>query len=133
MEKICKKLQFFVLWSHINPIQQRLPTSSFLVTPSKVGISPQNFLTFTFDPSAKLLQNLKVRPSTSRKLLNLNQDHPLKNLFFKLNPYKIEIMIAYLIEMSESRTFSCITISTIKFKSNDRILLMTSQTETGIS
>ena len=38
-----------------------------------VGISPKIFLTFTFDPFATLVQNLKVMPSASPKLLKLNQ------------------------------------------------------------
>ena len=42
-----------------------------------------------------------VLSNTSPKLLNLNQDHPLKNLFFCLNPYKIEVVITFAIEMLE--------------------------------
>ena len=35
-----------------------------------MGISPQNFLTFSFNPTG-----VKFVPSANPKLLNLNQDH----------------------------------------------------------
>ena len=39
-------------------------------------------------------------PSASLKLLNLNQDHPLKNVFWS-NLFKILVMITSVIEMLE--------------------------------
>ena len=67
----------------VNPIQDGVegvvkrspPTSFFPVTSTNVGFGPQNFLTFSFNPFATLLQNFKFVPSASPKLLNLNQDH----------------------------------------------------------
>ena len=48
----------------------------------RVGISPQNFLTFIFNPFVTLLYNFKTIPSISSRLLNLNQDqHPLETLW----------------------------------------------------
>ena len=44
----------------------------------------------------------------SPKLLNLNQDHPLKK-----TPYKIEFVITSLIEMLELPNFGHMTTSTI--------------------
>ena len=49
----------------------------------------------------------------SARLLNLNQQHPSKNWFFWLNPYKIEAMITYLIEKPELPNFDHMTASTI--------------------
>ena len=57
-------------------------TSFFPVTSTNVGFGPQNFLTFSFNPFATLLQNVKFVPSTSPKLLNLNQDHPSEKAIF---------------------------------------------------
>ena len=52
------------------------PTSFPPVTSTNVGISPKNFLTFTYNPFTTLVQIFKAIPSVSPKLLNLNQDHP---------------------------------------------------------
>ena len=65
---------------YINPTQdigggtEKPPTSFYPVTSPNVGVTPQNFLTYNFHPSETLLQNFKVIPSTSPKLLNRNQD-----------------------------------------------------------
>ena len=66
----------------INPIQDGggkksspPPTSLSPVTSINVGLTPKNFLTFSFNPFATLVSNFKVIPNTSPKLLNLNQDH----------------------------------------------------------
>ena len=74
-------------------------TSFFPVTSRNVGIGPYNFLTFSFNPFATLVQNFKFVPRASPKLLNLNQDTPQKKQFFWSNPYKIEGIITFLIEM----------------------------------
>ena len=58
------------------------PTSFSPVTSTNVGISPKNFLTFSFDPFATLVLNCKFLPSASPKLLNLKQDHPSKKAVF---------------------------------------------------
>ena len=65
----------------LNPIQdgggQKGPPASFSpVTSTNIGFGPQNFLTFSFNPFATLVQNFKFVPSASPKLWNLNQDHP---------------------------------------------------------
>ena len=57
------------------------PTSFSPVTSANVGIRPQNFLTFIFNPFATLVSDFKFVPSASLKLLKLNQDH-------LSNPYK---------------------------------------------
>ena len=77
----------------LNPIQdegrgrvrggKKSPLTSFSpVTSTNVGLSPQNFPTFSFNPFATLVYNFKVIPSTSPKLLNLNQDHSSKKVVF---------------------------------------------------
>ena len=52
------------------------------VTSKNIGISLQNFLTFSFDPFAALVRNFKVIPSASLKLLSLNQDHTSLKVVF---------------------------------------------------
>ena len=57
--------------------EQKRPRTSFSpVTSTNVGVIPQNFLTFSFNPFTTMLQNFKLVPDVSPKLLNLNQDHP---------------------------------------------------------
>ena len=58
------------------------PTSFSPVTSTNVGFDPQNVLTFSFNHFAKLVQNLKFVPSSSPKLLNLNQDHSSEKAIF---------------------------------------------------
>ena len=75
-----------------NPIQddreggggcKKAPSTSFSpVSSTNVGISPKNFLTFSFNPFARLVNNFKFVPSASSKLSNLNQDHPSKKTVF---------------------------------------------------
>ena len=47
------------------------------------------------------------------KLMNLNEDHPLKKWFFWLNPYKIEFTITSLIEMHKLPNFGHMTTFTM--------------------
>ena len=54
------------------------PTSSSPITSTSVGISPQNFFTFSFKPFAFLLNNCITIPRASPKLLNLNKGRTLK-------------------------------------------------------
>ena len=62
---------------------QKSPHTSFSpVTSRNVGIRPQNFLTFSFNPFNRLAENFKFASSASPKLLNLNQDHPSKKAVF---------------------------------------------------
>ena len=62
---------------------KKAPPTIFLpVTSTNVGIDPQNFLTFSFDSFATLVQNFTFVPSASPKLLNLNQDHPSEKADF---------------------------------------------------
>ena len=71
-----------------NPIQdggegQKGPPTSFSpATSTNVGFGPQNFLNFSFNPFATLVQNFKFLSSASPKLLNLNQDHTSKKSHF---------------------------------------------------
>ena len=58
------------------------PTSFSPVTSTNLGFGPQNFLTFSFDPFATLVQNFKFVPGASPKLLNLNQDQLTKKAIF---------------------------------------------------
>ena len=58
------------------------PDSFFPVTSTNVRISPQNFLTFSFNPFENLVQNFKYAPSASPKLLNLNKYQPSKKAVF---------------------------------------------------
>ena len=46
------------------------------VTSTNVGFGPKNFLPFSFNPFATLVQSFRFVPSATPKLLNLNQDHP---------------------------------------------------------
>ena len=105
------------------------PTNFCPVTSTNVGISPQNFLTFSLNPFSTLLQNFKVVPSASHKLLNLNQDHPSKKRFSWSNAYKIEVVRTSVIEMLELPNFGHMSTSTIQFESSDNILLVASSTE----
>ena len=88
------------------------PTGFSPEASTNVGFSPQNFLAFSFNPFATLVQTFKFLPYASSKLLNLNQDHPS-------NPYKIEVTITFLIEMLQLPNFGHMTTS-------DKILLVTS-------
>ena len=109
--------------------QKDPPTSFSPVTSTNVEISPQNFLTFNFNRFVTLVLNFNAIPSTSTKLLNLNQDQTSKKWFFWSYPYKIEvmiIMITSLIEMLELPNFGHMTTSTIQFDSLDKILLVAS-------
>ena len=69
-----------------------------LVTSAKVGISPQNFLTFSSNPFVTLVYNFKAIPRTG---------------CFWSNPYKIGVVITSLIEMLQLPNFGHITTSTI--------------------
>ena len=115
-------LIFFNPELKLSPIQdgggggQKGPFTSFSpVTFTNVGIRPQNFLTFSFNPFDRLVKNFKFVPSASPKLLNLNQDPlpPQKRLFFWLNPYKTVVMITSLIQMLELPNFGHTTTSII--------------------
>ena len=93
---------------------KKAPLTSFSpVTSTDVGFGPQNFLTFSFNLFTRLVQNIKFVPSASPKLLNLNQDHPSKKRFFWSNPYKIEVMITFLIEMLQLTNFGHMATSII--------------------
>ena len=81
------------------------------LTSTKVGISPKNFLTFSFNPFGG--QNLKVVSSVSLKLLSLNQECPPKMAFWSI-PYKIEVLITSLIVMLQLPYFGHRTTSSIE-------------------
>ena len=127
----CPQGNFILLFVYrvvlsFNPIQDEggveqkgLSTSFSPVISTNLGISPQNFLTFSFNPLATLVQNLKAIPSASPKLLNLTNTTPQKKQFFWSNPYKIEVMITSLIEI-----LGHMTASVIWFESRNKMLLL---------
>ena len=82
-------------------------------TSTNVRISSKNFLTYSFNPFATLVQNFKFAPSASPKLLYLNQDHTSKKQFFLSNPYKMEVIITSLIETPDLSNLGHMTTSTI--------------------
>ena len=96
---IYRGLIFFKIESKKANPRPPLPTSFSHATSTNVAISPQNFLTFTFNHFFKLVWNFKFIPSASPKLLNLNQDHSSKKWIFWSSPYKSEDMIISLIKM----------------------------------
>ena len=98
-------------------------TSISTGTSANVKISTQNFLAFSFNHIVTLVWNFKATPSSSPKLLNLNQEHLSKNCFFRSNPYKIEVMITFLIKMLELPNFGHLTTSTIWFDSRDKTVI----------
>ena len=57
---------------------KRPPTGFFPITSTNVRLSTQNFLTFSFNPFATLVLNVKAIPSPGPKLFNLNQEYPSK-------------------------------------------------------
>ena len=74
---------YFVLLPYSVWAGKEVPRTSFSpVTSTNVGFGSQNFLTFSFNPFATLVQNFKFVSSASPKLLNLNQDHPSKKVIF---------------------------------------------------
>ena len=75
---------------NVNPIQDGGRQKVFPpVTSTDTEINPQNFLTFSFNSYATLAQNFKFVPSTSLKLLNLNQNHPSRKVTFLVTSSKI--------------------------------------------
>ena len=101
---------------NINPIKNgelSLCTNFSHVTSTNEGISPENFLTFSFNLFATLAEIFETTSSASPKLLNCNQDHPSKKVFFWSNPYKMEVMITSLIEVLQLLNFDPIPTSTI--------------------
>ena len=58
------------------------PTSFSPVTSTNIGFGSQNFLTFSCNRFATLVENVKFVPSTSPKLLNFNQHHSSKKAIF---------------------------------------------------
>ena len=64
--------------------KNKAPYQSFFRNFTNVWISVQNYLTFSFNPFVKLVNNVKFVPSDSSKLLNFNQDHSLQNVVFLL-------------------------------------------------
>ena len=78
-----------IIVSFFNPIQDGgggpkrppPPTNFSPVTSTNVEFGPQNFLAFSFNAFATLLQNFKFVPSANPKLLKLNQATPQKKRF----------------------------------------------------
>ena len=76
-----------IIVSFFNPIQdggegQKAPPTNFSpVTSTNVEFGPQNFLAFSFNAFATLVQNFKFVPSANPKLLKLNQATPQNSDF----------------------------------------------------
>ena len=75
-----------IIVSFFNPIQdgggtKGPPTNFSPVTSTNVEFGPQNFLAFSFNAFATLVQNFKFVPSANPKLLKLNQATPQKKRF----------------------------------------------------
>ena len=58
------------------------PTSFSLVTSTNVGLGPQNFLTFSFNPFATLEQNFKFFTYCQSQIIELEPRPPLKESYF---------------------------------------------------
>ena len=58
------------------------PTSFFSITFTNVGISSPNVLTFSFNPFATIVYNIKGVFSASPKLMNFEPIAPLNKLVF---------------------------------------------------
>ena len=73
--------------------EKRPPPTSFSPETStnvRFATPPQkkkNFMTFSINPFATLVQNFKFVPSAGSKLLNLNQDHPSRKAIFLLKSF----------------------------------------------
>ena len=60
-----------LFWMEGEGTKKALPTSFSPVTFTNVGISPQNFLTFSFNPFATLVENLKKSGCSGQILIKL--------------------------------------------------------------
>ena len=82
----CQHCKSVVSETSFKPIQDEGPKRRhyqfFPCNFSNVRFDPENFLTFSFNHFATLVQNFKLVPSASPKLLNLNQDHPSEKAIF---------------------------------------------------
>ena len=88
--------------------QKGPPTNFSPVTSTNVRISPENFLTFSFNPFTTLvLIVLTLLPNWYKF-----QGHTKIDRNFWSNPYKIEVMIASLTEMLELPNFGHMTKTT---------------------
>ena len=87
-----KKLVRLVLGLVFNPIQdggaKKAPPTSFSpVTSANIGIVPQTFLIFSYNPLATLVESFKAIPSASPKLLNFHQDQHSKKVIFLVKSF----------------------------------------------
>ena len=78
------------------------PTSFPLVTSRNVRISPQNFMTFSFNPLPHWckISSLYLMPVSNYS--TWAKTTPQKKQFLWSNPYKIEVVITSVVEMLES-------------------------------
>ena len=84
-EKLSQKCPFLTLFRMGGGGKPPTPNFFSPVTSTNVGFGPQNFLAFSFNPFATLVQNFKFVPGASPKLLNLNQDQLSKKAIFWSN------------------------------------------------
>ena len=95
-----------------NPIQDGRgqkappPTSFFSVTFTNIGISPKNFLMFSFHPLPHWRKISSWYLVSVPNYWTWTKTTPQKMRFFWSNPNKIEVMITFLVEMLVTKLWS---------------------------
>ena len=105
------------------------PTSFSPVISTKKEINPKNILTFSFNAFTTLAQNFKAISIANPKSLNLNQECPLKKLFFLVKSLYNWGYNNFSHRNVRVTKLCHKTTSAIKFEWHDKILLVTSWTE----
>ena len=104
----------------------KLPAIFFPTTSTNVGISPQNFLTFSCNPLATLVWNFKAIPSDSPNFIELEPRLSCQKSGFSGQTCKTEVMISSLKKVLALLNFGHTASFTIWFESCDKILLVPS-------
>ena len=86
-------------------------TSFFPITSTNVGISPKNFLAFSFNPLTHWCKISGLYLVPVRNYWTWTKITPQKKQFFWSKQYKIEVMITSLIEMLQLPNFAHINTS----------------------
>ena len=86
-------------------------TSFFPITSTNVGISPKNFLAFSFNPLTHWCKISGLYLVAVRNYWTWTKITPQKKQFFWSKQYKIEVMITSLIEMLQLPNFAHINTS----------------------
>ena len=106
--------------------EQKLPAIFSPRASTNVGISPQQFLTFSFNPLATLVWNFKAIPSDSPNFIELEPRLSCQKGGFSGQTCKTEAMIGSLIKVLALPNFGHMAAFTIWFESCDKILLVPS-------